>query len=150
MKGNPYQVKLFKVTVETQPECLKWCEKPRKSENMKKFHRLRRSICCSTTSFRLQGKRGSTHFVKNVNNPLLSRWSIILLQLIAFYTFKMGTEKSLWDYMSWSVILIQYLGFLEVIPPLIYPSNGCLTIESLSTHFRLFTWTLELQTATRG
>lgn len=38
----------------------------------------------------------------------------MLYQLIAYYTIHKGTKQTLWEYLSWTVIIFQNAAVLEV------------------------------------
>jgi hypothetical protein len=42
------------------------------------------------------------------------RWSYMLFQLIAYYTIHRGTQETLWEFISWTVIIFQNAAILEV------------------------------------
>lgn len=41
----------------------------------------------------------------------------MLYQLIAYYTIHRGTQQTLWEYISWTVIIFQNAAALEVSDP---------------------------------
>lgn len=42
------------------------------------------------------------------------RWTYMLYQLIAYYTIHRDTKQTLWEYISWTVIIFQNAAVLEV------------------------------------
>ncbi|XP_310375.5 very-long-chain (3R)-3-hydroxyacyl-CoA dehydratase hpo-8 [Anopheles gambiae] len=56
-------------------------------------------------------------------------WCYMLYQLIAYYTIDKGTEKTLWDYLGFTVVLFQNAALLEIVHAFtrIVPSNPVIT-----------------------
>lgn len=63
------------------------------------------------------------------NGAQVLGWTYMLYQLIAYYTIDKGTDKTLWDYLGFTVILFQNAALLEIVHAFtrIVPSNPVIT-----------------------